>query len=497
MRVLLINPPRFYELVGKNPAIVEDHRGYNPPLGILSLAGYLEKHTDHEIDVLDTQPYEYGYAELKEIFRERVGDVVGITTMTFTLIDVLKTVQLVKRVNPDAKVVLGGPHVHIYPHETINLPGVDFLVQGEGEHTLIKLLENIENFDALEQIPGLVFKQNGRVINTGISPIIQDLDELGFPARHKVDLSNYTSLLGKDDKITTMFTSRGCPFRCTFCDRPYSPVISGFRWRSAKHVADEMEECINLGIKEAFIYDDTFTVRKDRVFALCEEIKRRKLKFTWDVRAHVNTVSPDLLRAMREAGCQRIHYGVEAGNNRLLKVIQKNTTVKRVKQVVQWTKDVDMEVLAYFMIGHPAETEADIEDTIRLVKQLNPHYAHFTIFCPYPATASYRQGLESGIIERDIWRDFAKKPREDFELPFWEENFTAEELRQLLVRVYKSFYLRPTYVIRNVTRIRSWGELKRKFEAGLSVVSMRADAKLSIRNKVQDIVPLSSYDVHS
>jgi radical SAM superfamily enzyme YgiQ (UPF0313 family) len=495
--VLLVNPPRFYELVGKNPAIVEDHRGYNPPLGILSLAGYLEKHTSHEVDVLDTQPYEYGYAELKDVLQEKMGDVVGITTMTFTLIDVLKTVKLVKQISPNTKVVLGGPHVHIFPRETIKLPGVDFLVQGEGEHTFVKLLENIDKLDALGQVPGLVFQRNGRVINTGISPLIQDLDKLGFPARHMVDLSKYTSLLGKDDKITTMFTSRGCPFRCTFCDRPYSPVISGFRWRSAKHVADEMEECINLGIKEAFIYDDTFTVRKDRVFALCEEIKRRKLKFTWDVRAHVNTVSPELLRAMREAGCERVHYGVEAGNNRILKVIQKNTTVKRVKQVVQWTKDANMEVLAYFMIGHPTETEADIQDTIRLVNQLNPHYAHFTIFCPYPATASYLKGLESGIIQRDMWREFAADPHEDFELPFWEENFSGDELRQLLVEVYKSFYLRPGYIVRNVARIRSWGELKRKLKAGLSVVSMRADAKLSIRKKVQDIVPLSSHDAHS
>jgi radical SAM superfamily enzyme YgiQ (UPF0313 family) len=496
VKILLINPPRFYELVGKNPAIIEDHRGYNPPLGILSLAGYLEKHTPHEIDVLDAQPYEYGYAELMEVLRRKMGDVVGITTMTFTLIDVLKTVKVIKLISPETIVILGGPHVHIYPNETINLPGVDYVVQGEGEHTFIKLLDNLNDHEALAQIPGLVFKHNGHIINTGISPLIQDLDELGFPARHKVDLSKYTSLLGRDNKITTMFTSRGCPYSCTFCDRPFSPVISGFRWRSAIHVVDEMEECINLGINEAFIYDDTFTVRKDRVFDLCAEIQRRNLSFTWDVRAHVNTMSPDLLRAMKDAGCERIHYGVEAGNNRLLKVIKKNTTVERVKTVVNWTKDVDMEVLAYFMIGHPTETENDIQDTMNLVNQINPHYAHFTIYCPYPATASYYDGLNSGILKEDIWRKFAAEPTEDFILPFWEENFTSSELREKLVEVYKNFYLRPGYIIKNMTRIRSFGEFSRKVRAGISVIGMKPDSELSIKDKVQDIVPLAPYDIH-
>ncbi|RMD96825.1 MAG: hypothetical protein D6812_16370, partial [Deltaproteobacteria bacterium] len=225
MKVLLINPPRFHELIGKNPAIVEKHRGFNPPLGILSLAGYLEKHSDHELTVVDAQPEGWNYEEFEEVLRRKMGDVVGITAMTFTLIDVMKTVQLVKRIHPEAIVVLGGPHVHIFPEETINQPGVDFLCQGEGEITFLKLLENLTNYDELERIPGLVFKRNGRIVNTGISPSTQNLDLLGFPARHLVDYRKYTSLLGKNDVITTMFTSRGCPYRCTFCDRPYSPVI--------------------------------------------------------------------------------------------------------------------------------------------------------------------------------------------------------------------------------------------------------------------------------
>ncbi|MDO8629633.1 MAG: radical SAM protein, partial [Phycisphaerales bacterium] len=334
-RVLLINPPRFSELIGKNPAIVEKHRGFNPPLGILSLAGYLEERAAFPLDLLDAQPRGYTYDQLEEILHSRHADVVGITAMTFTLIDVFKTIRVVRRVMPTAKIVLGGPHVHLYPNETIRHPEVDFLLQGEGEVAFLHLLNNLDNPAAWPHIKGLVYKDDdGRIINNGIAASTENLDELGMPARHLLNVGDYTSLLGRDNVITTMFTSRGCPYRCTFCDRPYSPVLSGFRCRSAKHVADEMELCLSLGIKEAFIYDDTFTVRRDRVFELCDEIKRRGIRFRWDVRAHVNTMTPDLLRRMKQAGCDRIHYGVECGNDRMLKVIKKNTTVAKVREVI-------------------------------------------------------------------------------------------------------------------------------------------------------------------
>jgi len=501
-RVLLINPPRFGELIGKNPAIVEKHRGFNPPLGILSLAGYLEHHSRFSIQLLDAQPKRFSYEQLEELLQEREADVVGITAMTFTLIDVFKTVRLVRRVMPNAKIVLGGPHVHLYPKETIRHPEVDFLVQGEGEIAFLQLLNNLGNPAAWPHIKGLVYRDaDGGVVDNGIAPATENLDELGMPARHLLPVDDYTSLLGRDNVITTMFTSRGCPYRCTFCDRPYSPVLSGFRWRSARHVADEMERCLSLGIKEAFIYDDTFTVRRDRVFELCDEIERRKIRFRWDVRAHVNTMTPDLIVRMKQSGCDRVHYGVECGNDRMLKVIKKNMTVAKVREVVSWTQQARMEVLCYFIIGQQTETAADIDDTLRLARQLDPNYVHFTVFCPYPGTEIYMQGLESGVIREDVWRKFSEDPRDGFELPVWEENFTRQELREMLVRCYKSFYLRPRYVARNLLRIRRMGELKRKLRAGLSVVTMTANQKLydsaDMIRRARMLVPSAPYELHS
>jgi radical SAM superfamily enzyme YgiQ (UPF0313 family) len=462
-------------LIGNNPEIIEEERGHNPPLGLLYLAGYLEKHSHHEISVLDAQAEELTYEQLEQVIIQKNADVVGIEAMTFTLIDVINTVQLVKKANPETKVVLGGPHVHIYPEETISLPGVDFLVQGEGERSFHYLIEHMNKPDQLKEAKGFVFKENGKVINTGISDSIYDLDNIPFPARHLTNIEKYSSLLARRDIITTMFTSRGCPYRCTFCDRPFSPVIGReFRYRSAKNIVDEMEECTHMGIYEFLIYDDTFSVRKDRVIDLCDEIARRKLKIGWDVRAHVNTVTPDLIKAMRKAGCDRIHYGVEAGNDRMLKLIKKNSTVTRIKDAFKWTKENGIETLAYFIIGQQTETRKDIEDTLRLAKEIDPNYAHFTILCPYPATEIYLEGLKMGIIKEDVWKKFAQNPTHDFQPPYWEEIFTAQELRDTLVECYKDFYMRPGYIIKNMLQIRSMGEFKRKVKAGLKVMGMSA-----------------------
>jgi len=353
MKTLFVNPPRFHELVGKNPSVIEHNRGYNPPLGVLALATSVKKFVGdkHSVDVLDCQPRQLTYEQLDDYFRDNSFDMVGITAMTFTLIDVIMTAELIKKHNPSCKVVLGGPHVHIYPDETINLDCVDYLIQGEGELAVLELLEALEGRRGIDSVSGIVYLDNGKVINKGIASKIEDLDQIPYPDRRFLPIEHYGSLLGRANLITTMFTSRGCPYKCTFCDRPMSPTISGFRWRSAQNVVDEMQECVDLGISEIFIYDDTFSVRKDRVLEICDEILARKLKVTWDVRAHVNTVNADLLRMMKRAGCDRIHYGVESGNDRMLKVIKKNSTIKKVKKAFKETHEAGMEALAYFMIG--------------------------------------------------------------------------------------------------------------------------------------------------
>jgi len=470
MRVLLINPPSESEIIGNNPPIIEEERGYNPPLGLLYLAGYLEKFTDYSVEVLDTQVEELSYPEIENIVREKQPEVVGVIAMTFTLVDVVKTVKLIKSVNKNIRVVLGGPHVYIFPNETINLEGVDYLVLGEGEEVLKDLLDHMDDYKRLKSIKGLVFKENGGIVNTGPRSLIKNLDVLPFPARHLVPSEKYRSLVLSRTPITTIFTSRGCPYRCTFCARPH--LGKKFRARSAQNVVDEMEECTKMGIYGFLVYDDTFTVNKRRVIEICDELRKRKLDVEWDIRARVDTVDEEVLKSLKMAGCRGIHYGVEAGTERILEVLDKRIEISRTREIFLLTEKSKISTLGYFMIGNPRETREDIFETIKLMKELDPDYVHVTIFTPFPATKIYLDGLESEIIEKDYWKDFSQDPTPDFVPPHWGEHFTRDELVELLAFAYRNFYTRPSYIMKNLVKTKSFGELKRKIKAGVKVLKL-------------------------
>lgn len=474
MKVLLINPPRWNELLGKNPSIIEKHRGFNPPLGLLYLASSLKKNTTFDVEVLDTQPLELTYPQLENVLAEKTFDVVGISAMSFTLLDAFKTAQTAKKVRPNARSILGGTHVHLFPEETIGLEGVDFVLMGEAELSIVDFLNHLEaDSKGLENVPGLVVKTDeGKIIKNGIQSI-KDLDGTPFPQRNLLNIRHYSSLLSRGSLCTTIISSRGCPFKCAFCDRPLSPVTSHFRARSAKNVVDEIHECVDLGIKDFLFYDDTFTVNRKRVLAICEEILQHQLRIRWDIRTRVDLVDEEMLRMLKKAGCLAIHYGVEAGNDKILQMLKKGFTVDKVKEVFKLTRRLGIETLAYFMIGLPSENARDIQDTFDLAKELRPDYAHFTIFSPYPGTELYYLGLERGIIKTDIWREFASHPQEGFKIPVWEENFTRDELYEMIVRFYKLFYLKPAYLFSRLRKVRSASELIRKARAGLSVVAMK------------------------
>lgn len=470
MKVLLINPPSENEIVSCNPAFLNQERGFNPPLGILYLAAYIEKFSDFKVHILDCQAEEVKYTNLPQIIKNIDPEIVGVTAMTLTLIDTMKVVEIIKEANPKIKIVLGGPHPHIYPEETIELPGVDYVILGEGEISFLELLKCLsdKNYEKLYQIKGLVFKDRGKIINNGPGKPITNLDELPFPARRLTPYKKYYSIIAKNNPITTMFTSRGCPYRCAFCDRPNMGKF--FRARSFKNVVNEMEECKNMGIREILVYDDTFTVNRQRVLDICWEIQKRKLGISWDIRARVDTVDEEMLKELKKANCQRIHYGVEAGTAKILKILNKCITLEQIENTFKLTRKIGIQTLAYFILGSPTETKEDILETMNFAKKINPDFIQFTILTPFPATPIYADGLKQGIFKYDHWQKFAKNPTTDFKTKYWEENFTEQELISLLNRAYKNFYLRPNFIIKEILKIRTLSSIKRKLKAGLKIL---------------------------
>jgi len=470
MKVLLINPPAENEILSCNPEIIKSERGFDPPLGLLYLAGYIKKYSDYELKIIDAQVERMNYHQLDEEIKKFNPDIVGITAMTFTLLDVLKSAKVTKKCCPKSKIVIGGPHVQIYPEETANLKNIDYVVLGEGEKIFLELIKNINNPEKLKLIKGLVFKERDKIINTGRPDYFNNLDEIPFPPREILPYKKYFSLLAKEKTITTMFTSRGCPFQCAFCNRPAMGRI--FRARSAKNVVDEMEECLKLGIKEIFIYDDTFTVDRQRVVDICNEIIKRNLKVIWDIRARVNTVDEELLFLLKKAGCERIHYGVEAGTEKILKVLNKQISLEQALEAFKLTKKAEIQTLAYFMIGAPTETKEDIMATIDFMKKLNPDFVQITLLTPFPGTKVYQWALEQKIFN-DYWKDFAKNPQVGFKTKYWTKELSSDELEKLLTIAYKNFYIRPIYIIKRIFKIRSLSELLKKLKAGLKVISMK------------------------
>jgi len=300
MRVALISPPNENTTTANIPDELEAERGFNPPLGLLYIASYLQNYSDHDVKVFDAQVERWDYDELKKELEEYMPNVVGIQTMSFTLIDALLTARIVKKLDPQIYTVLGGPHVNLYPSETINFPEVDCLVLGEGEKAFTALINQFGNNKNLNQIAGLVFKDGTRTIFTAHPELIHNLDELPFPARKLTPWKKYSSILAQESTFTTMMTSRGCPYRCTFCHKPY--LGKKYRCHSPHYVVNEVESCIGMGIKEIFVHDDIFTLDRKRVMEICEEILRRKLKFVWDARARVNNIDMEMLEMMEKAG---------------------------------------------------------------------------------------------------------------------------------------------------------------------------------------------------
>jgi anaerobic magnesium-protoporphyrin IX monomethyl ester cyclase len=468
MKILLIYPPDFNMIRTNVPAFVDEETGLYPPLGLMYIAGHLQHSTDYNIEMLDTQVDKMTYGDIKKAIEDKDPDVVGIQAMTFTLLDAIETARCVKKIKPQAHVCLGGPHVNIYPQESISFPEVDSLVLGEGEYIFTDLVRALADKKDLRTVSGIVYKRKGEIINTGKRPFIEDLDKLSFPARKLLPIQKYYSALAKKNPITTMMTSRGCPFRCIFCDRPHLGKL--FRARSAQNVVGEMEDCVGMGIRELFLYDDTFSINRKRVVDICETIIKKGLKINWDIRARVDTLDKDLIGRLKDAGCCRMHLGIEAGNARILKILNKDIDLKQAETVFSLARKAGIATLGYFMIGNPTETRQEILETIQFARNINADYAHIAVATPFPATKLYLMGLEQGIFKEDYWKSFAKNPTPEFRPKLWEENLKEQELIDLLRDAYRSFYMRPQYLFRKVLEVRSLDEAKIKFKAGINLL---------------------------
>jgi len=468
MKVLLIRPPHDHMITTNVPKSVDTETGMYPPLGLLYVAAGLKAWTDAEVELLDTLALHLKQEDIAAHIARSKPDVVGIQAMTFTLIDAIATMRSSKSACPNAHVSLGGPHVNLYPEETLSIEGVDSLVLGEGERAFAEMVNALAEGRDIADVEGVAVMRNGKISTMQARALEANLDSLPHPARDLIETSLYWSVLAKRNPITTAMTSRGCPMKCIFCDRPH--LGKTFRYRSARSVVDEMEDCINRGIQEIFLYDDTFTIRRERIFEIRDEIKRHGLDVQWDVRARANNLDAEVVKAMKEAGVTRLHIGVESGSPRILKIMKKGITIEQAHNAFKLCRKFGITSLSYFMLGNPTETREDIEMTMQFIRKCYADYAHIAITTPFPGTELYRMGLEQSLFKRDYWRDFAVNPVEDFQPPAWTENFTQEQLEDMRQQAYRAFYGRPSRLGRQLLAIRSFKEFWTKARVGVRLL---------------------------
>jgi len=455
VKVLLVNPPTANQFTLEMDEFVVKERGFYPPLGILSLATYLNRKTEHRAELIDCVAEEIGHEALLARVAVSRPDVVGISSTTFTLIDTLKAAEGVKRLLPKIHICVGGPHTRIYPRETIVREHVDSVVIGEGEFALAELCERLSRGASPEGMPGVLYKgPDGAILGDDTLLHIKDLDALPFPDRSLIRNELYWSVIGETRPSTTLMTSRGCPYRCTYClhDRTY-------RCRSVPHVIDEIRNCLDLGIREILFFDESFAANRAHAKRLCEAIVAEKLRFIWHVRIRLNNIDDELIEGLRRAGCRRLQLGIESGSQEILDRVSKDINLADIDPVFRKMKRAGFALFVDFMIGLPGEREEQVRSSIDLAKRLPADFAQFSIFIPLPHTEIYEEGLRNGTICNDYWQAFARNPVSGFVPPFWHEYFTTPQLLHWYRTAIREFYFRPRYILRRALKIRSFREL--------------------------------------
>jgi len=392
MRVLLINP---------NVALESPWSGKEavPPIGLMYLGAVLER-DNYEVGIIDANWRKLSQIDLSRELVKHRPDIVGITTDSCNFNDSLKVARVAKNVT-HAIVIMGGPHATVLPNEVIRYPEVDIVVFGEGEQTLLDVLQRIEEGNSLQGCEGTLFKQDNEVIHNPPRARITNLDELPFPARHLVAFEEYPhkySFSRIRAPVSTVSTSRGCPFDCSFCS---NKVIWGkYVARSPKNVVDEIEYLVNrYGAKGIYFREDNFTVDNKRLLQICEELLRRRVEVEWECSSRVDLVKRDLLREMYKAGCRGIWYGVESGSEKTLKILNKRITKDQSREAIAITKEAGIKVGGSFMIGVPGETMDDINDTLRFVQELNCDHVGIGIFVGIPISRLYDEIVEKRMID--------------------------------------------------------------------------------------------------
>ena len=471
MKVTLI---RYHDLDNTSTRLAKslnDRQGVLPPLGLAYIASSLEE-AGHKVDLIDAIALCLSKEEVSERIKQFDPELVGITAMTPTFHGALEAARIAKIHNK--KTLIGGVHMSIYAEETLSYEEVDFGIVGEGEETIVELCSALEEGRDYNSIQGLCYKLDDGLIKVSGPRIVMNLTKLPMPSYHLLPMEKYSSIIGMTP-VSTMMGSRGCPYQCGFCYK--TPSDKKYRTRSVENIVDEIEFLIeNYKIKEVMFYDDIMP----RAYArnLSNEIITRNVKIFWQTPQRVNLVNPELLKLMAKSGCHILRFGVEQGDPEMMQLVEKRITVDQVRKAFRDANAAGIKTFAYFIIGYTGETEQTMQATIDLAKDLNPTYVMFTKAVPLPRTPLMTQSVSEGLVDPEYWRKYTLGVQQA-PMPNLVPN--AEKW---VAHAYRSFYLRPSVIIKRLLSIRTYNDIKRHINAFIGIVGFEMnDTALSVQKQ--------------
>tara|TARA_Y100000590_G_scaffold470321_1_gene663684 strand:- start:1388 stop:2980 length:1593 start_codon:yes stop_codon:yes gene_type:complete len=481
--ILFVFPPTSIAARYGKKDIGEDIVGGNSiPLGIASLAAYVRE-KGYGVGVLECPGLGIDANRVHEVIKEKDPAIIAFSSTTYRLLETKKIAKRIRSDFPNKLIVLGGSHANVAGIETASESDLfDVIPYGlDGEyiiHDIVKKYSEknfnrtnfMEDSTMLESIKGIIFKKNNKVIRNAAREVIKDLDELPFPARDLFPLERYIPLPNQYKQLpaTNMLVIRGCPYFCTFCDQ----AGTGARRRSPKKVVEEIKHCVEkYGVKEISFWDDTLSYHKKWMKEFLNLLIEANLNLCWSCYAAVNTVDKEILQLMSKAGCWNIFYGFETAVPALAENIltnRKNRDFDRMKQVAKWTREAGIQYRGSFMFGMPGETPELAKQTIQNAIDLDPDYAQFGVVCPFPGTQiakEIKEGKWGKIIENNL------EVYNGWKVTWLPHGYNSpEELEDMERYAYKKFYMRPSYILKRILKIRSFEDLKRYIKGGIALI---------------------------
>ena len=400
------------------------------------------------------------WQEIKSVILKHEPAVIGISAKSQNYKAACVVARLVKEINKDILVVLGGPHPSLVGADVLRSPDIDISVRGEGEKTVADLLEAIDGKKGLEAIPGIYYKKGGQIFENPFREYMEDLDSLSFPHQFVrevlIDFEKYPLSAFKN-----IFATRGCPFNCFYCG---SRNIWGrrVRFRSPENVVEEIKGLRRMGLRTIHFDDDTFGINKEYTRNLLHAMRSDLRGLKWSCEVHVQLIDEETVDLMKAAGCYLIQVGVESGNDRILETVRKNITIAEALEACAIIKERNIEVQTFFIVGFPQETEETLRDTFAAMRKIKSDSLIYNIFTPYPGTEAFEYCREKGLIDKefDVSLYNHQSPNNCFCL-----HMDLADFRRQVLAIEK--YIDRKNISNRIKRFFSWNLLWRITEKGI------------------------------